>query len=323
MPVAVLAQAPGVPVYREGPEADPEGAVRKQAQFERKRGGLLPASQVSEQVVRNKACTLKLPAAGTEKLEMRELWRRARNAHIRVGWFYLCNDCNKWHVELSGGYAIASDAVATCAHVVGDGKDADMREGYLIAVDEDDNLLPVTAVLAMNMATDTAIVRVATDKLQPLPLGKDVVPGDSILCFSDPLERRGMLTTGIVSRFMQRPFLRDEELTEEEKANPHLIEQPVFVQVTADWAPGSSGSAVLDMCGNAIGHVSEVQTELEESESVPTDKKGGKDNDDPPQLPGTVIVFHDAIAAGNVQALIKGSTPALVKAGKGSRTAAR
>lgn len=302
-PVFVLAQAPGVPVYQEGPGVDPELAVRKQAQARMKRGGLLPMAAVAEQVQR-KSCQLSLPKPGTSRLETRELWRRARAAHVRVGWFYLCKDCKEWHVELSGGYAIAANAVVTCGHVVGNGKDESMREGYLIAVDEEDHLLPVAEVLACNAATDTAIVRLETDQLKPLPLGRDVVPGDPVLCFSDPLDRRGMLTTGVVSRFMQRPFLRDEELTAEELAKRHLMEQPVFVQVTADWAPGSSGSAVLDYCGNVIGHVSEVQTELEDAVEVASEKKG-KDEAAPTPLPGTVIVFHDAIAASNVLALIK------------------
>ena len=156
VPVAVLAQAPGVPVYREGPGSDPETVVRKQAQALRKHDGLLPKDKVALQVQR-RSCSLSLPVAGTQKLETRELWSRARMAHIRVGWFYLCKDCNKWHVDLSGGYAIAPNAVATCGHVVGDGQDEEMREGYLIAVDEDDNLLPVVEVLACNPATDTAI----------------------------------------------------------------------------------------------------------------------------------------------------------------------
>lgn len=307
LPVLVLAQAPGVPVYPEGPGSRPQAALREQAKNWRQKKSLLSMTEVAAQANRP-SCQLELPRPGTTKLESRELWRRARQAHIRVGWYYLCKDCQKWHLELSGGYAIAKDVVATCGHVVGDGQDEDMREGYLVAADEDDHLIPVTEVLAINAATDTAILRLKTDQLQPLPLGRDVVPGDAVVCFNDPMDRRGVYTTGVVSRFMRRPFLRKEEMTEAERANPHLLEVPVFVQVTADWAPGSSGSAVLDLCGNAIGHVSEVQTELEESDDIVTDAK--KTESDEPQPLGTVIVFHDAIAASNVLALIRPKAPA-------------
>lgn len=315
LPASLFAQAPGVPVYREGPGAHPQAAMKKELRKLKQANALLSMPDVAKQITRP-SCTLTLPPPSTTKLDSRELWKRARAAHIRVGWYYLCKECSKWHIDLSGGYAITNDTVATCGHVVGDGKDDDMREGYLIAADEDDHVYPVTEVLAMNLGTDTAILRVKTDQLKPLPMGNDVVPGDAIFCFSDPLERRGVYSTGIVNRFMQRPFLRDEEYTKEQRAHPESIPMPVFIQVSADWAPGSSGSAVLDHFGNVIGHVSEVQTELDDGADAtpPASKAEEPKKDQPkteaetteePQPPGTVIVFHDAIAASNVQALIK------------------
>lgn len=319
LPLSLFAQAPGVPVYREGPGSHPQAAIKKELRKLKQGSALLPMNEVAKQITRA-SCTLTLPAPATTKLDNRELWRRARAAHIRVGWYYLCQECNKWHVDLSGGYAITEDVVATCGHVVGTGREEDMREGYLIAVDEDDHVYPVTEILAMNRGTDSAILRVKGPALKPLPLGNDVVPGDAVVCFSDPLDRRGVFTTGVVNRFMQRPFLRKEELTDEQREHPDRVPAPVFLQVSADWAPGSSGSAVLDQCGNVIGHVSEVQTELDDSGDdlapPPSSNDGGKKdtankNDAKPetseeaQVPGTVIVFHDAIAASNVQALIK------------------
>lgn len=323
VPLALPAQAPGVPVYPEGPGAKPLASIRTQARKLKADGALLSQADFAKQTNR-KSCTLTLPPANTTKLESRELWQRARKAHIRVGWNYLCKECKKWHVELSGGYAIAKDTVVTCAHVTGDGHDEDMTEGYLIAVDEDDHVMPVTEVLAINRATDTAILKLKTDSLQPLPLSTDVVPGDPVVCFSDPLDRRGVYSTGIVERFMQRLFLRKEELSRDERKHIDHIEAPVWVQVSTAWAQGSSGSAVLDLCGNVIGHVSEVQTMLDDTdpgldpEEPPAEKPITKTDDKPkaesqPEMkldettepPGTVIVFHDAIAASNVKALIK------------------
>ncbi len=40
------------------------------------------------------------------------------------------------------------------------------------------------------------------------------------------------------------------------------------LNVSTDWAPGSSGAAVLDQCGNAIGHVSTIAP-LSESSRAP------------------------------------------------------
>ncbi len=328
LPAALRAQAPGVPIYAEDPGAKPQARIRAQAKQLRTSHALLSQADFAAQTTR-KSCSLALPAPQATPLDSRQLWQRARKAHIRVGWTYLCKECNKWHIELSGGYAITRDAVATCAHVTGDGHDDTMREGYLIAVDEDDQVIPVLEVLAINRATDTAILRLKTDQLQPLPLSTDVVPGDPAVCFSDPLDRRGVYSTGIVERFMKRRFLQKNELTKAERKHPDTVESPIWVQVSTEWAQGSSGSAVLDRFGNAIGHVSEIQTMLDDSDPGPVeededpsdrpptkaeekpkseskpDPKANTKPEELPEAPGTVIVFHDAIAASTVKALIK------------------
>ena len=110
-------QAPGVPVYREGPGAHPQAATKKELRKLRQDNALLPMKSVAGQLSRT-SCDLTLPGASTEKLGSRDIWRKARAAHVRIGWHYLCKDCDKWHLELSGGYAITKDCVATCGHVV-------------------------------------------------------------------------------------------------------------------------------------------------------------------------------------------------------------
>ena len=302
-------QAPDVPVYEEGPGARPLATLSKQAKKLRESGLLLSAEKAKEQSKRT-SCLLTLPTPSTQKLDTREVWQRARKSHMRVGWIYLCNECDRWHLSLSGGYAITSDTVATCAHVI---EPLEMREGYLIAADDDDKLYAVTEVLANNPALDTAIVRLKAGSLSPLPLGKNVLPGDTVFCFSDPVDRRGYFSQGMVNRFVKRPFLRKKEVQDAEKAsasNPDSstasapakapLESPVWIEVSTEWAPGSSGSAVLDTCGNAVGHVSEIEAVLEDP--LPNAKRAAKAR-------GTVIIFHDAIAASNVLSLIKPPPP--------------
>ena len=214
-----------------------------------------------------------------------------------------------------------------------------IREGYLIAVDEDDHVFPVTEVLAANRATDTAIIRVKERTLHPLPLTLDVMPGDRVFCFSEPKGRRGYFSEGIVNRFTQKPFRNTMRTPTPDKALDGSIrakvqpgtggaaaapgaattgapatpapsqaqvpapaarsaaaapsaDDPIWAQVSSSWAPGSSGSAVLDERGNAIGHVSQIQTVYQDP------KEGGAQ--------GTLMVLHDAITAQNVLKLIKG-----------------
>ncbi len=294
-----VAQAPGVPVYNEGRGARQNAALQEQAKKLQAAGALLPMAKVAEQAKR-KECTLHLPPADTQPLPPRDRWQRARLSHIRIGAFFLCSKCDRWHLDLAGGYAITADgAVATCAHVIAPPED--MKEGWLVAANEDDELLPVTEVLACNEGTDSAIVRVQSDKpLTPLPLSVDVSPGDPVWCFSDPNGKRGHFSDGIVSRFVKRPFLSKKE-TAGRLPEGGVLPRPVWLETTAEWAPGSSGSAVIDQFGNCVGHVSEIQSVLEDP--LPARKR--KDGKEVPRPQGTLIIFHQAIAAGEVLALVK------------------
>ncbi len=313
---ALLGQTPSVPVYPEGQGSRPLAQLSKSARRLREAGSLLTADKVKEQAKRP-TCELQIPASSTQPLQPREVWQRARKTHLRIGWLYMCNECEKWHLGLSGGYAITKDAAATCAHVIEPLEG--MTEGYLVAADDDDNLYAVSEVLAANRALDTAIVRLKTDALSPLPFGVDVQPGDTVYCFSDPMDRRGYFSQGMVNRFVKRPFLRKREIREMQgqtdgaktsesnatSGKPHSVPPlptPTWLEVNTEWAPGSSGSAVLDACGNVVGHVSEIESVLEDP--LPDAKRAER------RARGTVIVFHDAIAAGNVLSLIKQPPPA-------------
>ncbi len=296
--VSALAQGPGVPVYEEeGRGAKGQAALLAQAEKLREAKELLPMTTITAQMNRT-TCALTLPPPDSKPLPARDLWQRARLAHLRVGFYYLCMKCEKWHLNLAGGYAITADgAVATCAHVIT--PPDKMREGYLIAATEEDQVLPVAEILAVNTGKDSAILRVKATSLTALPLASDTVPGDSIWCFSDPYGKRGYYTEGIVSRFVKRPFLRKRE----QAALPagEEVPIPVWLETTLDWAPGSSGSALLDAHGNCVGHVSEIQAMLED----PPLRARNKESPAAAKPLGTYIVFHQGIAAAEVRSLVQ------------------
>ena len=303
LPALGLAQAPGVPVYNEGSEAEPTASIQQQCRALQRKGLLTDFHKLDEQMNR-KTCELKLPPASTVRLSSRDLWRCARKSHMRVGWFDKTKDDKELKVELSGGYSLTSSTVVTCGHVIS--HDDEVTEGYLIAVDDDDKVYPVTEVLAVNVATDCAILKIKGDDLTPLPLSVDVVPGDKVVCFSDPVDRRGFYAEGIVNRFIKRPFLHDNEVSKTPGKAVDVVpeESPVWMCVTSDWAQGSSGSAVIDACGNAVGHVSEIEPVMEDPLDPEDDTEAAKkEAEHTPR--GTVIIFHEAITAGNVLALIK------------------
>ncbi|MHA3775206.1 S1 family peptidase [Verrucomicrobiota bacterium sgz303538] len=277
---AAFGEAPAIPTVIEGRGPSPE--LIEAASKLRDGGGLMSAEQVAAQLDRT-SCALTLPRPRDQKLNGRAIWEEARRSHMRVGYFYLCPRCENWHLNLAGGYAITADgAVATCFHVVSS-KD-DIRKGFLVAVTENDQVLPVTEVLAGSKLNDVCILRVKNESpLAALPLNPDARPGDDAWCYSDPLGHSGYFSKGIVNRYFQPvPGKNSNQVF------------PRRMNVSTDWAPGSSGAAVLDECGNAIGHVSEISAQGKSSQQSDKGASGQ-----------TLIVFHHAVCAADVLALVR------------------
>lgn len=245
----LAAQIPDARLFPGGAVDPDESKIIEAIDELRESGGLLDVPAVMSQLER-KTCQLELLPVADKKLAGREIWQVARRSHLRLGWYRLCTTCDQWHLKLGGGYVISADgAVATCEHLIRPEEDT-TREGYLLAADDDGRVYPVTEVLASNRRADVAIVRVKAEGLTPLALNTAIAPGDSVWCYSEPLGQRGYFSQGIVNRFFHRGRQRS--------ANG-----PVVISVSADWAPGSSGSAVLDECGNAVGHVSRISSFME------------------------------------------------------------
>ena len=259
-----------------------EPALIKAATALRESKSLLSMEEAQSQLAR-KSCELKLPKPETQALTGRQICERAREAYVRVGWHYLCRKCNKWHLNLAGGcYITADGVVATAYHVVQTNRD--MREGFLVVATEGGKILPVTEVLAGNKSGDTCLLRVKiAAPVKPLPLNTNVYPGDSVWCYSDPLDHSGYFSAGIINRFLG--------VHDSNKIQTRM-------DVSTDWAPGSSGSAVLDVCGNVVGLVSEIEVESRPMETGNNRPRGGRRME-------PLITFHHAARAAEVLALVK------------------
>lgn len=281
--VLVRAQAPGVPVYE---TREAEKAVGDAAMKLRKADKLVSDAVLTNHYGR-RTTALELPAPKRKPLEGRELWAAARAAHMRVGWHYLCSKCDQWHLNLAGGYTVTENGVvATCRHVVE--RPENFKEGFLVAADDFDRVFPVTEILASNQATDVCLIKVDAKGLKPLPLSTDVGPGDRAFCFSWPLGQRGYFSEGIVNRFISRTQKRSSGGT------------TTRINVSTDWAPGSSGSAILDERGNAIGHVVSISP-------MTGSPRTGKDGTKRPQE-GPQITLHEAASAADVLKLVEAPT---------------
>jgi hypothetical protein len=248
--------------------------------------GRLPSAAVFAEMLRNpKLVPVALPPVATTTLRARDVARRAEAAYVRVGWVYKCAQCTRWHSQLAGGYAIAADTVVTARHVMNPPEKMKENDGFPVVLRGESELLPLTGVLAADTGMDTVVLRVIARDLSGLPLSGAAEVGDPVFCLSDPAGHRGVFTDGIVNRVTvvsggSKDKVADRRLT-----------------VGTDWAPGSSGSAVLDAYGNAVGHVARIQAVFGKKPASAT--AGGADAAAP-----VAMNLHEAIPASSVRGLL-------------------
>ncbi len=245
-----------------------------------KSGKFLDHLKAKAQLKQPKPDAISLQTESTESKSSRDIARLARTGHLRAGWFYRCTKCDRMHLNLAGAYAIAPDVVATANHVIEPPET--LKEGWLIIADEQNEVYTTTAILGADAASDSALIRVSAGGLKPLPLRADVELGEPAYCFSDPLKHRGYFSAGIVNRFYALGESKEPTMQR--------------MNVSTDWAQGSSGSAVLDEYGNVIGHVARISTfnSNPPSKTAPTQASSG-----------TTLVMHEAIPAKAILQLVK------------------
>lgn len=276
---SVRAQAPGVPIESGAPMNQDRALLDKLAAL-RDTGRALDTATLKAALQKPSPAAITLPPCRTTPLRPAEVWQAAQRSRLWVGWHYLCHKCDHWHLNLAGGYPISADgAVVTCTHVAEPG--AEIKEGRLVAVDGEGNVFPVTAVLARSRTMDACILRVEGLKSEPLPLNDQVRPGDPAFLLSSPLNVSGYFTAGMVNRFYWKA---------PRTGGGDDLKQ-LRINVSTDWAPGSSGSPVLDICGNAISHVATI-SHLGEGKNTT-----GK--------PVAHLTLHEGIPARSILWLIK------------------
>ena len=226
-----------------------------------KDGKLVSLAKLRAQLDRT-ACDLQLPAPRTEKLPPREIHRLVRSSTVAVASFYKCSKCNDWHFDSASGFVAADGVVSTSEHVV-DFEDENMKEGFLVVADSSGAAYAVTEVLAANADSDTCLLRVAGLGLKPLALNPAAQVGDHLYCLSHPDGNHWMFTEGMLSRF----FINREAATDGGKpAKKEKIKPSLYINITAEYSPGSSGAPVVDECGNVVGQVQSITTSIEEEE---------------------------------------------------------
>lgn len=160
--------------------------------------------------------------------------------------------------DLTGtAFAIAPDGICvTNYHVLQDiiRKDTtkENRDSIYFIATVDKALYRIEKILAYSQNNDIAVFQVNTNgtKFRPLPLGVPAQVGATVYCISHPLSYFYYFSKGIVAR-----NVRVDGQQAAAGYNP-LGSPPIRMEITADYAVGSSGGPILDKYGNLVGIVS-------------------------------------------------------------------
>ncbi len=214
-----------------------------QSQFQRSLEGLYNANKATAlpslvQQLKKPKARVSLPKARGLKLPPGKVYENCRPSVLMIGRLYKCGKCTKWHVSSASGFAITeSGIIATNHHVVAS------NEGVALgAMDYTGKTYVVSEVLAANKADDVAILQLRDAKLTPLSLAAKAPVGTPINVISHPDGRYFTMTKGDVSRYFV--------------ARSKTGGGPERMDITADYAKGSSGAPVLDDTGAVVGMVS-------------------------------------------------------------------
>lgn len=177
---------------------------------------------------------------------------RARAATLVLGHLYLCGKCDKYHGNLAGAVLLSADGLALTNYHVMEAKDAVVFG----AMTSDGRIYGLESVLAASKRDDVALVRLHDAQALPhVPLCPGVSTGEELFVVSHPDGHFYTLSKG---------FLARKYLTAAERI-PRL-------QITADFAKGSSGSGIFNVRGELVGLAASTNS------IYYTEKEGIKDN---------------------------------------------
>ena len=268
------------------------GAIESRGEQLLQEGKAVPCRELAGQLSRaGGPHDLALPAPRTggppnQPLPPHEVYARGAKGVLVFGTLYKCDRCTRTHCNAASGFVITESGVAvTNYHVV---NQPDRITAVAMTLSGD--IYPVLKVLAASEADDLAVVQLDGSGFTPLPVAREAAPvGSDVSVISHPDNRLYTLSRGIVSRYgVSRRGGRDG----------------TSMQITADYARGSSGAPVLNDRGEVVGVVCSTSGVYYNNEN------GRHDN--------LQMVFKDTIPAERLLALIGAGRPAEANAADSS-----
>jgi hypothetical protein len=186
-------------------------------------------------------CQLKLMNPGSRVLTPHQIHNAKTDGVFIVAGLYKCPRCTRWHANTAGAYAITpGGAAVTCFHVL-----LTSNSVAMVAMNRSGKIFPVTEVLATDPVNDLAIVQLEGSGFTPLAISTNALPGEKVVAISHPDQKFYTLTAGLVSRYA-------------------VVRKPIglagILDITADFARGSSGCPVFNERGAVIGTICSTES---------------------------------------------------------------
>ncbi len=171
-------------------------------------------------------------------------YRRVAQSSVMLGTLYDCGKCDDMHGNVAGGVIISADGLCLTNHHVLERRDEDTK--LLFAMDYAGRGYAIEEVLAVNRQADVALIRLSGDgPFVPCPLASEPPqPNVPAYVLSHPSNEFFVLTQGIVSRHVTLTHRRGSSQ---------------WLEITAPFGAGSSGSGIFNDRGELIGLVSRIQ----------------------------------------------------------------
>ncbi|WP_163718217.1 S1 family peptidase [Mangrovibacterium lignilyticum] len=200
----------------------------------------------------------KLQAMKKKKLSPGQIYDRISESTVIVSSAGRCGElnergnlCKRIHTYPASGYIIDSKGIIVTNYHVANGyvtkKNTTSRDALVVML-KDGTIFPVQEVLLADKSNDLAILKIDPTgvELPALPVAtKDAEIGDPVYIVSHPKGYFYAFSSGMVSD-------KFSEINAQRYRN--------VMAISADFAAGSSGAAIIDQYGNVIGTVSYTKT---------------------------------------------------------------
>ena len=203
---------------------------------------------------------IKLEKMRKKKLSPNEIYKRVSEATVVVSSAGRCGEindngveCKRIHTYPASGYIINSEGIIVTNYHVVNGyvtRYNKTSRDALVVMLKDGTIFSVKEVLIADKSNDLAVLKIDTKgaKLPSLPVAtKDAEIGDPVYIVSHPKGFYYAFSSGMVTD-------KFSEIKASQFRN--------IMAISADYAAGSSGAAIIDQYGNVVGTVSYTKTLL-------------------------------------------------------------